>query len=125
MKLPVHEGSDQKEGGQESALTPELKSRLDAIVKENDLVLFMKGTPDEPRCGFSQRAAEVFQCVDRPFKAVDVFAEKDPAQFVQALAEWADWPTLPQCWVKGELIGGSDIALEMLERGELTKILDQ
>ncbi len=125
MKLPVHEGSDQQEGGQESALTPELKERLDAIVQENDLVLFMKGTPDEPRCGFSQRAAEVYKSIDQPFKVVDVFAEKDPAQFVQALGEWADWPTLPQCWVKGELIGGSDIALEMFERGDLQKMLAQ
>ena len=124
MKLPVHEGTGPQEGDQESALTPELKKRLDAIVSENDLVLFMKGTPDEPRCGFSQRSAEVYKALDRPFKVVDIFQEENPAQFVQALAEWADWPTLPQCWVKGELIGGSDIALEMFERGELQKILD-
>lgn len=123
MKLPVHEGTD-AQGGEQSALTPELKKQLDGIVQENDLVLFMKGTPEEPRCGFSQRAAEVYEATGKPFKVVDVFAEPDPARFVQALAEWADWPTLPQCWVKGELIGGSDIALEMFERGELQKLLE-
>jgi monothiol glutaredoxin len=124
MKLPVHEGAGSQEGDQTPALSPDLKKRLDSIVQENDLVIFMKGTPDEPRCGFSQRAAEVYKAIDRPFVTVDIFQEADPARFVQALAEWADWPTLPQCWVKGELIGGSDIALEMFERGDLQKMLD-
>lgn len=125
MKLPVHEGGPGENPPEESALTPELKERLDKIVAENDLVLIMKGTPDEPRCGFSQRAVEVYKALDRPFVTVDIFAEPDPARFVQAVSEWADWPTLPQCWVKGELVGGSDIVLEMYERGELQKLFDE
>lgn len=104
-------------------LTPELRAELDALVKDNDLVLFMKGTPDAPQCGFSNRAAQVYTATGQPFKAVNVFAGSDPMGYVRALAEWADWPTLPQCWVKGELIGGSDIAAEMLENGELAQML--
>lgn len=106
-----------------SPLTPELKAELDALVKENDLVLFMKGTPEAPQCGFSNRAAQVLQQLDRPFHAVDVFAVADPFAYVRALAEWAEFPTLPQIWVKGELIGGSDIALDLFESGELQEML--
>lgn len=122
MSLPIAAGP--QEGAAESTLTPELRRELDEIVKGNDLVLFMKGEPDAPQCGFSMRAAQVYQALDRPFKAVNVFDRPDPGAFVHALGEWADWPTLPQCWVKGELIGGSDIALQMFESGELQKMLD-
>lgn len=122
MSLPI---ASDTQGESPSALTPELRKELDALVRDNDLVLFMKGEPDAPECGFSMRAAQVYQATERPFKAVNVFARADPMAFIHALAEWADWPTLPQCWVKGELIGGSDIALEMFESGELKKMLDE
>ncbi len=105
------------------ALSPELKNELDALVKEHDVVLFMKGTPEAPQCGFSNRAAQVLAQLDRPFHAVNVFAAPDPYAYVQALAEWAQFPTLPQIWVKGELIGGSDIALDLFESGELQEML--
>lgn len=105
------------------ALTPEQKAEWDRLVKENDLVLFMKGAPDAPRCGFSARAAAVLQHLERPFAHVDVFATEDPWRTIRALSEWAQFPTLPQVWVKGELIGGSDIALEMLQSGELSEML--
>ncbi len=105
------------------ALTPEQKATWDALVADNDLVLFMKGTPDAPQCGFSARAAAVLQQLERPFAHVNMFDQPDPFQAIQAIAEWAQFPTLPQVWVKGELIGGSDIALEMLENGELQEML--
>jgi monothiol glutaredoxin len=92
-------------------------------VQENDLVLFMKGTPEAPRCGFSARAVQALQQTGRPFHAVNVFEGGDPLTTIRSLAEWADFPTLPQVWVKGELIGGSDIAMEMVESGELQKML--
>lgn len=107
-----------------TALTPEMKATWDALVQQNDLVLFMKGTPDAPQCGFSNRAAQALTATGRPFAHVNVFAAgPDPFTTVRALAEWADFPTLPQVWVKGELIGGSDIALEMYESGELQQML--
>ncbi len=98
-------------------------SALDKIVQENDIVLFMKGTPDQPQCGFSARAAGVLQRFGHPFHAVNVLAGSDPYATVQTLAQWAQFPTLPQVWVKGELIGGSDIVLEMYENGELKEML--
>lgn len=105
------------------ALTAEQKQTWDALVAENDLVLFMKGTPDAPQCGFSARAAGVLQHLGKPFAHVNMFGQPDPGQAIQAIAEWAQFPTLPQVWVKGELIGGSDIAMEMLENGELAEML--
>lgn len=120
MTLPMAGAPPQPSG---DALTPELKKELDTLVQSQDLVLFMKGTPQEPRCGFSARAAMALGQTEKEFQAVDVFAQDDPARFVQALAEWAQFPTLPQVWVKGELIGGSDIAQEMVESGELLEML--
>ena len=108
-----------------TALTPEQKQVWDDLVAQNDLVLFMKGTPDAPQCGFSNRAAQVLLALDRPFAHVNVFDTPDPFRTVQAVAEWAQFPTLPQIWVKGELIGGSDIALEMFESGELQEMLEE
>ncbi len=105
-----------------NVLTAERRQELDALVKEHDIVLFMKGTPDMPQCGFSNRAAQVLSALGHPFHAVNVF-EGDPYRNIAELAEWAQFPTLPQIWVKGELIGGSDIALEMFESGELADMV--
>ncbi len=112
---PVTPGAD--------ALTPEQKQEWDDLIAQNDLVLFMKGTPQQPQCGFSARAAQVLQQLDRPFAHVNVFDTPDPFRTIHAIADYARFPTLPQIWVKGELIGGSDIALEMLENGELEEML--
>lgn len=107
---------------QAQALTPELKAEWDALIENNDIVLFMKGTPEQPQCGFSMRAAQALQQLGHPFHAVNMFAG-DPYRNIPAIAEYAQFPTLPQVWVKGELIGGSDIAMEMLESGELAEML--
>jgi monothiol glutaredoxin len=106
-----------------AALTPEQKQEWDALIASNDLVLFMKGSPDAPQCGFSARAAGALQHLGKPFAHVNMFALADPGRGIQAIAEWSQFPTLPQVWVKGELIGGSDIAMEMLENGELAEML--
>lgn len=105
------------------ALTPEQKKAWDDLVARDDVVLFMKGTPDQPQCGFSARAAQVLERLGHPFTHVNVFDTPDPMTTIRAVAEWAGFPTLPQVWVKGELIGGSDIALEMMESGELYEML--
>lgn len=110
-------------GAPAGALSAEQKAEWDALVAANDIVLFMKGTPDEPQCGFSARAAAVLQQLDRPFAHVNMFGLADPFTGIQAIAQWAQFPTLPQIWVKGELIGGSDIAADMFESGELQAML--
>ena len=92
------------------------KSRIDEIVKNNQVVLFMKGTPLFPQCGFSSRAVTILEHLDTPFESVDVL--QDP-EIRQGIKEYSDWPTIPQLYVKGEFVGGSDIMLEMFQSGEL------
>ena len=97
------------------------EQELQAIVDEHALVLFMKGTPNEPQCGFSNRAAQVLQQLGEPFAAVNILT--DP-RAIPSVCSWADFPTMPQVYVHGELIGGSDIALEMLQDGSLREMFD-
>ena len=104
--------------------TPE---ELQKVVEENQIVIFMKGTPDQPQCGFSARGAQVISMVANElgmetFASVNVLS--DP-RARPALKEWSDFPTIPQIFVKGELIGGSDIALEMYQSGDLKRILSE
>lgn len=93
---------------------------LEALVNEHRIVLFMKGTPEEPRCGFSNRAAMVLNQLGEPFASVNVLADN---RAIPSVCTWADFPTMPQIYVHGELIGGSDIALEMFQSGELQQMI--
>ena len=93
---------------------------LQEIVNNNRLVLFMKGTPEQPQCGFSNRAATVLQQLQQPFVSVNILADD---RAIPAVCAWSDFPTMPQVFVHGELIGGSDIALEMFQSGELQQML--
>jgi len=97
------------------------EEELQAIVDEHSLVLFMKGTPNEPQCGFSNRAAQVLQQLGEPFAAVNILEDR---RAIPAVCSWADFPTMPQVYVHGELSGGSDIALEMLQDGSLREMFD-
>ena len=102
--------------------TPE---ELQQVVEENKIVIFMKGTPEHPQCGFSARGAQVLSSVNaelgmETFACVNVLL--DP-RARPALKEWSDFPTIPQVFINGELIGGSDIVLEMYQSGDLQKIL--
>jgi monothiol glutaredoxin len=97
-------------------MTEDVKSRIDQIVQSNDVVLFMKGTALFPQCGFSSRAIAILDHLGVPFETVDVLADQDIRQGIQ---EYSDWPTIPQLYVKGEFVGGSDIMMEMFESGEL------
>ncbi|MBT9568826.1 MAG: Grx4 family monothiol glutaredoxin [Thiobacillus sp.] len=97
--------------------------RIREQVTSNTVVLYMKGTPQFPQCGFSSRAAQVLQaCGLNDFLAVNVLA--DPEIF-ENLKYYANWPTFPQLYVKGELIGGSDIMIEMYQKGEIQKLLEE
>ncbi|WP_448582266.1 Grx4 family monothiol glutaredoxin [Thermaurantiacus sp.] len=94
--------------------------RIAQILAQNDVVLFMKGTRDFPQCGFSSRAVAILDHLDVPFRDVDVL--QDP-EIRQGIKTFSDWPTIPQLYVKGEFIGGSDIMMEMFEAGELQALL--
>jgi monothiol glutaredoxin len=96
-------------------------ARIDEIVKSNDVVLFMKGTALFPQCGFSSRAVAILDHLGVGFETVDVL--QDP-EIRQGIKSYSDWPTIPQLYVKGEFVGGSDIMMEMYEAGELEQLLD-
>jgi len=95
--------------------------RLDALVNANEIVLFMKGTPLFPQCGFSSRAIAILEHLGQPFETVDVLADRE---IRQGIKQYSDWPTIPQLYVKGEFVGGSDIMMEMFESGELKTLIE-
>jgi monothiol glutaredoxin len=96
------------------------RSKIDDIVKANDVVLFMKGTALFPQCGFSSRAVAILDRLKANYETVDVL--QDP-EIRQGIKEYSEWPTIPQLYVKGEFVGGSDIMMEMFESGELQELL--
>jgi len=97
-----------------------IRDAIADAIRDNDVLLFMKGTPDAPACGFSARAVAALQATGSPFAAVDILP--DP-RIRQELSGLSGWPTIPQLFVDGELVGGSDIILEMYESGELHEAL--
>ena len=99
----------------------ELKDKVQELVSENPVLLFMKGTPDAPRCGFSMRVTQVLQALDVQYGAIDVLPALQPLR--EVTTELSDWQTFPQLYVKGELVGGCDIVEEMLDSGELAELL--
>ena len=100
----------------------EISSWIDNVVKTNDVVVFMKGTPEQPMCGFSGRVVQMLNYLAVPYQAVNVL-ESD--QLRQGIKEYSDWPTIPQLYVKGEFVGGCDIVKEMFEQGELDAFLTE
>lgn len=94
--------------------------KIKSQIADNAVLLYMKGSPQFPQCGFSSRAVQCIEACDVPFATVDVLANPD---IRQTLPQYANWPTFPQLYVKGELIGGSDILLDMHEQGELEPLL--
>ena len=97
-------------------------TRIGEIVNSADVILFMKGTALFPQCGFSSRAVAILDHLGVQFTTVDVL--QDP-EVRQGIKEFSDWPTIPQLYVKGEFVGGSDIMMEMFEAGELQQLLDE
>ena len=98
------------------------KARIAEIVGKNDIVLFMKGTALFPQCGFSSRAVAILDHLGAPFETVDVLQDQE---LRTGIKEYSDWPTVPQLYVKGEFVGGSDIMMEMFESGELQQLVGQ
>ena len=103
-------------------MADDIQSRIEEIVKGNKIVLFMKGTPSFPQCGFSNRATQILTTTGKPFESVDVIGQPE---FRQAIKEYSDWPTIPQIYIGGELLGGSDILMQMYESGQLDEVVDK
>src|SRR4051794_827916 len=97
-----------------------IRDAIAQAIGENRVILFMKGTPDQPMCGFSARTSAALQALDAPFAAVDILP--DP-RIREELSAISGWPTIPQLFVDGELVGGADIVAEMYETGELAGVL--
>jgi monothiol glutaredoxin len=98
----------------------DVRERIDSLVKANDVVLFMKGSALFPQCGFSSRAVAILDHLGVPFETVDVLQDQE---IRVGIKEYSDWPTIPQLYVKGEFVGGSDIMMEMFESGELQQLV--
>jgi len=96
------------------------RARIDDLVKANDVVLFMKGTALFPQCGFSSRAIAILDHLGAKYETVDVLQDQE---IRAGIKEYSDWPTIPQLYVKGEFVGGSDIMMEMFESGELQQLV--
>ena len=97
-----------------------IRDAITEAIGEHEVILFMKGTPEQPMCGFSARTAAALEALGKPYAAVDVLP--DP-RIRQELSAISNWPTIPQLFVKGELVGGCDIVVEMYENGELAELL--
>ena len=96
----------------------EIKDKINNAINENDICLFMKGTPDSPQCGFSMAVTNILKHLNVKFKGINVLEDEN---LRQGIKEFSDWPTIPQLYIKGEFIGGCDIVKEMFENGELKK----
>ena len=100
----------------------EIKEKITKLINDNDVCLFMKGTPDSPQCGFSMAVTNVLKHLKVNFKGINVL---DDENLRQGIKEFSDWPTIPQLYIKSEFIGGCDIIKEMFEKGELNSLLKE
>ncbi len=100
----------------------DINDRISTLVSDNDVVLFMKGTPLFPQCGFSSRAVAILDHCGVQYESVDVLQDMEVRQGIKT---FSDWPTIPQLYIKGEFVGGSDIMMEMFEAGELQQMMDE
>ena len=100
----------------------EIKEKIQEIINNNDVCLFMKGTPDSPQCGFSMTVSNVLKHFKVNFKGVNVLSDEN---LRQGIKDFSDWPTIPQLYIQGKFIGGCDIVKEMFEKGELKSLLEE
>ena len=98
----------------------EVKEKINKLIRENDVCLFMKGTPDSPQCGFSMTVSNVLKHLNVKFIGINVLEDE---KLREEIKEFSDWPTIPQLYIKKEFIGGCDIVKEMFEKGELKELL--
>ncbi|WP_017718089.1 Grx4 family monothiol glutaredoxin [Kamptonema formosum] len=101
-------------------MTPELKERIDNLVKQNKILVFMKGTKLMPQCGFSNNVVQILNILGVSYEAVNVLEDWE---IREGIKEYANWPTIPQVYINGEFIGGSDIMVELYKKGELQEMV--
>ena len=104
-----------------SALTPELQAKIDNMVKSNKIFVFIKGTKLMPMCGFSNNVVQIFNSLGAPFETFDVL--EDP-EIRQGIKEYSNWPTIPQVYINGEFVGGSDVMVQLYNNGELQEMVE-
>ncbi|MDB9453748.1 Grx4 family monothiol glutaredoxin [Dolichospermum circinale] len=102
-------------------MTPELKERIDTLVEENKIMVFMKGNKLMPQCGFSNNVVQILNTLGVPFETIDVLADQD---IRQGIKEYSNWPTIPQVYINGQFVGGSDILIELYNKGELEQLVE-
>jgi monothiol glutaredoxin len=102
-------------------MTPELKARIDELVQNNRILVFMKGSKLMPQCGFSNNAVQILNSLGVPFETIDVLSDSD---IRQGIKEYSNWPTIPQVYINGEFIGGSDVLIELYQQGELQQMVE-
>lgn len=102
-------------------MTPEAQQRIDELVKSNKIMVFMKGTKLMPQCGFSNNVVQILNVLGVPFETCDVLS--DP-EIRQGIKEYSAWPTIPQVYINGEFVGGSDIMIELYQKGELQQMVE-
>lgn len=102
-------------------MTPELKERIDNIVNSSKIVVFMKGNKLMPQCGFSNNVVQILNVLGVPFETVDVLEDYE---IRQGIKEYSSWPTIPQVYINGEFVGGSDILIELYQKGELQQMVE-
>ena len=102
-------------------MTPEVKAKIDRLVNENKIMVFMKGSELMPQCGFSNNVVQILNTLGVPYETVDILADSD---IRQGIKEYSSWPTIPQIYIDGEFVGGSDLAIELYQSGELQQMVE-
>lgn len=102
-------------------MTPELKAKIDNLLEQNKIMVFMKGNKLMPQCGFSNNVVQILNTLGVPFETVDVLAD---SEIRQGIKEYSEWPTIPQVYIDGQFIGGSDILIELYQKGELQQLVE-
>ncbi len=103
-------------------MSQDIRDKIRSQIESNDIIIYMKGTPEAPMCGFSAQTVSIFQSYGVPFETVNVL--EDP-EIRQGIKDYSNWPTIPQVYIKGKFIGGCDICTELHERGELEKMVKE
>jgi monothiol glutaredoxin len=102
-------------------MTPELQTKIDSLLKNHKILVFMKGNKLMPQCGFSNNVVQILNTLAVPYETIDVLAD---SEIRQGIKEYSNWPTIPQLYIDGQLIGGSDIAIELYQKGELQQMVE-
>jgi monothiol glutaredoxin len=102
-------------------MTPEIKDKIDNLVTQNKIMVFMKGNKLMPQCGFSNNVVQILNTLGVPFETLDIL---DDPEIRQGIKEYSNWPTIPQVYVNGQFVGGSDVLIELYNKGELQEIVE-